>query len=180
MTRPAPRTRAPGHVVGIPGVVLDRLLLPARLARRLLDDVHGVAAAAASVSEVVVDASRSVPAFRGSLEDAVEELRALRKEAAGIRRDVHPLPQRAKELESSFDRSNDELDRLRREVVPLIEAIAGMRPAVERLAEDVAALRQAVEPLESEVGEMREVMEPLKGATERVKRAARRLPGPSP
>ena len=46
------------------------------------------------------------------------------------------------------------------------------------LSTRISELHDALAPLEREVSDVREVVEPLQSATERVGRAAERLPGP--
>ena len=71
------------------------------------------------------------------------------------------------------------MERVRRELAPAVEHVAGLHGAAERMAGDLAGTREAIEPLESDVADVRDAVEPVKETAERVGRVARRLPGAS-
>ena len=126
------------------------LFAPARLTLRFLDDV----------SRAAVGIARAA--------DAVE----------GINRSMEPLDRHVDELQAAFDRSNEELAKLRHAFIPHLDSISS---DISVLREEMVALRQQVagqiDELDQNIAGLRDVVAPLQGATERVGRAMERLPG---
>lgn len=179
--------------------LLEQLLLPQRLATRVLDDVHRIAAGAGSIAEFARDLRRLLDPLRGWMDTTATTLESLRDEASGIRAAVGPMSSDLDTLRVEFGRANDEIARLRESVTPEFSAF---RASAERLEEEVRRTRELLDLLDGDVKDMgqrvsaemhalqktvaslvrdaddiAEVVEPLQAATERVGRVAERLPG---
>ena len=129
------------------GLMSDLLLAPPRVAKRFLDDVSSMADGATSVGALareitphVADIARNV----ARIADGVE----------GVNARMEPLDHHVDGLQNSFERSNEELAKIRHAFSP-------------HLAE-----------LGRDISEVRDVAEPLQGAAKRVGRVVERLPGP--
>lgn len=157
--------------------VSDLALLPLRVIGRAFDDVHRLARAAEAIGAAARSASASVGSLEQRLDAAIAELAGLREQVEGVNGSTAALPGEARRLAVAFDRSNDEAARIRGELSTLIERLTEAQQAVERLAGDIAAMRQITAAVPEELGDMRDAVAPLKSATERIGRAADRLPG---
>jgi ABC-type transporter Mla subunit MlaD len=172
--------------------MLEQLLLPQRVLARALDDLHAIAEVAASFGATT----------RG-LEDWIdttgEAARSLQQDVGGIRAAVSPMSRDMDALRVEFGRADDEIARLREELVPEIRAFrasadqlreelgqfrellasldSDVKAMGERLAAEVHGLQRSAEELVQDADEISEVIEPLQSATERVGNVAARLPG---
>jgi methyl-accepting chemotaxis protein len=140
--------------------LVDQLLLPQRVAARVLADLQLIGEAALSVTELARDLRSQVGPVRGWMNATAVTLES---------------------LSSEFGRANDEIARLREELIP---ELAGFRASADRLQEEMGqvisemrALRGTVNALAREAGDISEVVEPLQSATDRVGKVADRLPG---
>jgi methyl-accepting chemotaxis protein len=116
--------------------MISGILLAPRVAKRFFDDVNSMAEGATHVAEL----ARNI----GRVADAVE----------GVEARMGPLDDHVDGLQNSFERSNEELAKIRHAFTPYFA----------ELGRDIA--------------EVRDVAEPLQGAAERVGKVVERLPGP--
>lgn len=180
--------------------VLDQLLVPPRLAVRVMADVRRMADAAVSIADLASELRSKVRPLEASLSHAVDTLDSVRDELAALRAGFEPMSDDLDALRAAFAATTTELQKLRESFQP---ELAGIHLATDGLHEEVGRQRESIDNVEStlkgvgqlvEVGlgdlittlkpvardldEVREVMEPLQTATERVGRMAERLPGP--
>ena len=105
--------------------ITDVALVPLRLIGRAFDDVHRLAHAAESIGEAATTASNSVGSVEQRIDEAIGELARLREQIKGVNASVESLPGEARRVATSFDRSNDEAERIRSELSTLIEHVSG-------------------------------------------------------
>lgn len=177
--------------------LLDQLLLPQRLAARVIEDSRRMADAAVSVGALARDLRAEVRPLKRWMDEAADTVASLRDQVSGVRAAVQPMSRDLDALRAAFAGTNAELERLREQFVPELgrvrDAAGGLHEEVKRqrelidalnaqikemLAGGLATLNETIKPLVKDADEVREVVEPLQSATERVGRVAERLPGP--
>jgi ABC-type transporter Mla subunit MlaD len=172
--------------------LLDPLLLPQRVVSRALEDLRALAEAATSLSAFTRE-------LRPWMDTTAASAESLSADVEGIRDAVSPMSRDMDALRVEFGRADDEIGRLREELVPEIRAFRASADRVyaelqqfkdliasldedvkamgERLAAEVRSLAVTARALERDAEEISEVVEPLQAATERVGNVAARLPG---
>jgi ABC-type transporter Mla subunit MlaD len=179
--------------------LIDQLLFPQRLVIRALNDLHRMGEAAASLAALGRDLRPAALDLQGWMNDTASSLRSIRDQAEGARAAIASVSGDVAILKDEFGRANDEIARLREAFGPELEALrnsaAGLEQELRQIRQLLAALKVHADAIgEGVIGEMRqlrgdvgalareadeisEVVEPLQGATERVGKAAARLPG---
>jgi methyl-accepting chemotaxis protein len=140
--------------------LVDQLLLPQRVAARVLADLQLIGDAAMSVGTLARDLRGQVGPVRDWMDATAATLET---------------------LSSEFGRADDEIARLREELIP---ELSGFRASADRLQKkmgrvisEMRTLREAVNALVRDADDISEVVEPLQSATDRVGKVADRLPG---
>jgi chromosome segregation ATPase len=179
--------------------LLDQLLLPQRLAARVVEDVRRIGDAAVSLAASTGELRTTAGDVARRIEHAVATLDSLHEEIAGVRAALKPMSDDFAALRHAFADINDHIAGLNENTGT---ELRGVRTAAELLHEEVkrqreligaldadlkqmgqllagrlGVLNDSLTPLVRDADEVREVVEPLQGATERIGRLAERLPG---